>query len=231
MTIGILDSGIGGTSILHGLEAELPNHIYLYQADSDNFPYSTKTEEELKKIAVKNTQKLLSKGAELVIIACNTLTVAALSHLRETFPQIKFIGTVPAVKKAADTLPANATIVVLATVHTAQSKYLQMLIETYSKGQEFICLGTTDLVTAIEENDHEQARYVLSLLLENLAKEKKIDCLVIGCTHFSFVEKEIRSIIPYPIQIVDSISGIVKQLKKLTTSPGPLSRSYISRSI
>lgn len=218
MTIGILDSGIGGTSILHGLEASLPKHTYIYQSDPNNFPYSTKSGNELKIIAVENVRLLLSKGAELIVVACNTLTVSALAHLRETFPQTQFIGTVPAVKKAADELPENAHIVVLATIHTAQSPYLHHLIEKYSKGQEFMCLGTTELVTAIEENNHEWAQELIRQLLENLSNENHIDSIVIGCTHFSLVEEEIRSAIPYPITIYDSIDGITKQLKMLTSS-------------
>jgi glutamate racemase len=218
MKIGILDSGVGGTSIMQGLETVLPEHTYIYYADSDNFPYSTKTKETLITIAVNNVELLLLQGAELIVIACNTLTVAALEHLRKTFPNIQFIGTVPAVKKAADSLPIDSTVVVLATAHTAQSTYLAALIEKYSKGQEFIVIGTTDLVTAVEENDMEHARYLLSILLEKLSKDKKISGVVIGCTHFSFIEKEIREVIGYQIKIFDSIEGITKQVRLTTSS-------------
>jgi glutamate racemase len=218
MKIGILDSGVGGTSIMRGLEESLPEHTYIYYADSDNFPYSTKTKDTLTTIAVHNVELLILQGAQLIVIACNTLTVAALEHLRKTFPHIQFIGTVPAVKKAADSLPIDSIIVVLATAHTAQSTYLSALIEKYSKGQEYIVIGTTDLVKAVEENDIEHARYLLSILLEKLSSDKKIAGVVIGCTHFSFIEKEIREAIGYPIKMFDSIEGIIKQVRLAASS-------------
>lgn len=218
MIIGILDSGIGGTSILQGLQQALPNHTYLYQSDEKNFPYSTKNEAELKKIAVENVERLLSQGVEMIVVACNTLTVSSIAHLRQTFPKISFVGTVPAIKKAADTLSPTSTVIVLSTVHTANSSYLHKMIEEYSKGQEFIVIGTTDLVTAIETNDYTWTIEVLKQLLEERSKKINIDAIVIGCTHFSLVENEIRSVIPYTVQIFDSIAGITKQVKRLTAS-------------
>lgn len=218
MTIGVLDSGIGGTSILRGLDNALPQHTYLYQADPKNFPFSTKSRSQLQAIAVENVQQLTDKGVELIVIACNTLTVAALPHLRQIFPHIQFIGTVPAIKKAADSLPLTATIVVLATAHTAQSTYLSELIEKHGQGQEFIVIGTTELVQAVEGKNYEQAEIILVHLLKRLSVRKHIDAVVIGCTHFSFVEKEIRQAVRYPIKMFDSIEGITKQVKKLTSS-------------
>lgn len=218
MTIGVLDSGIGGTSILHGLEAALPQHRYIYQADSENFPFSNKTQQELQRIAKLNVEKLIAQGAQLIVIACNTLTVSAIDYLRKQYPNIPFVGTVPAVKKAAETLPTDATILILATVHTSQSEYLANLIEEFSQGQQFIIVGTTDLVKAIEEEDQDWITELLKQLLEKRSKEQHIDGIIIGCTHFSLVEKQIRDTIPYQIQIFDPIDGIVKQVKKLTTA-------------
>jgi glutamate racemase len=217
MTIGVLDSGIGGTSILQGLELALPQHRYIYQTDSKNFPFSNKSQQLLQKIAKENVDILISKGAQLIVIACNTLTVAAIDFLRKGYPTIPFVGTVPAIKKAAESLPKDATIVVLSTIHTAESEYLAELIDSYSKGQQFICIGTTDLVTAVEEQDPEQVEYVLSLLLDKRSKEDHIDGIIIGCTHFSLVEKEIRDAVGYPVKIFDPIEGIVNRVKQLTT--------------
>lgn len=217
MTIGVLDSGIGGTSILRGLELALPQHRYIYQTDSKNFPFSNKSQQLLQKIAKENVDILIAKGAQLIVIACNTLTVAAIDYLRKSYPNIPFVGTVPSVKKAAESLPSDATIVILSTIHTAESEYLAELIDTYSKGQQFVCIGTTDLVTAVEENDPEQIEYLLSLLLEKRSRENHIDGIIIGCTHFSLIEKEIRQAIGYPVQVFDPIEGIVSRVKHLTT--------------
>ena len=156
MTIGVLDSGIGGTSILHGLEKALPQHRYIYQADPKHFPYSSKTQQYLQRVAADNVDKLISQGAQLIVIACNTLTVAALIYLRKKYPNVPFVGTVPAVKQASDVLKPDSTILILSTIHTAESQYLSDLIDQYSQGQQFICLGTTDLVQAVEDEDQEQ---------------------------------------------------------------------------
>jgi glutamate racemase len=129
------------------------------------------------------------------------------------------VGTVPAIKKATEELPPDAAILVLATIHTAHSPYLHDLIETHSQEQQFIIVGTTELVKAIEENDTDWTTEILKQLLEKRSKETHIDGLIIGCTHFSLVENEIRSVISYPIKIFDSVDGIVKQVKKLTASP------------
>lgn len=215
MTIGVLDSGIGGTSILHGLEQALPQHRYIYQSDEKNFPYSTKSDTELKNIAVNNVRTLLEQGAQLIVVACNTLTVSSLAHLRQTFPTIPFVGTVPAIKKAAEELPADSNIIVLSTIHTAHSPYLHNLIEKFTQGQQFIIVGTTELVTAIEEHDTDWSLEILRQLLEKRIQETHIDGLVIGCTHFSLVEEQIRSIIPYPVRLFDSIDGVAAQVKNL----------------
>lgn len=218
MTIGVLDSGIGGTSILKGLEAALPQHRYIYLADPKHFPYSSKTQSFLQKIAAENVEKLISQGAQLIVIACNTLTVAALEFLRKKYPNIPFVGTVPAVKQAAEILKPDANIIILSTIHTAESQYLSNLIDTYSQGQNFICLGTTDLVTAVEEEDEEQIEYLLSLLLEKRSKEQHIDGIIIGCTHFSLIEQQIKDAVGYHLEIFDPIEGIVRQVRNLTTS-------------
>lgn len=218
MTIGVLDSGIGGTSILHGLESALPQHRYIYLADPKHFPYSSKTQQFLQKIAAENVEKLITQGAQLIVIACNTLTVAALEYLRKKFPETQFVGTVPAVKQAAEILKPDATVIILSTIHTAESQYLADLIDRHSQGQNFICLGTTDLVKAVEEEDEEEIEYLLSLLLEKKSTEQHIDGVIIGCTHFSLIEEKIIDAIGYHVEIFDPIGGIVGQVRRLTTT-------------
>ena len=215
MNIAILDSGVGGQSILAGLKKVASQHHYTYFADHKNFPYSTKSVQELQKIAEENVSQLIAEGAELIVIACNTLTVAALDQLRKTFPTIPFIGTVPPVKKAADTLPPSAKIIVVFTKHTAKSQYLKNLIQQHSKGQQFISIGTTQLVKAVENNDSDQAQHILKELFAPYSKQR-VSAVIIGCTHFSFVKQEIRNCFPYPIQIFDSVEGITKQLQRIT---------------
>ena len=100
--IGIFDSGIGGRSIEKEIKKLLPGVKTIYLADTKNFPYGEKTPEQIGKIAVENTRYLLGRGADLVVVACNTATVHAIGYLRKVFPEVSFVGVEPAVKPAGE---------------------------------------------------------------------------------------------------------------------------------
>jgi glutamate racemase len=212
MPIGVLDSGVGGLSILAVLEKHFPNETFVYLSDQKNFPYSEKSAEVLQKLGEENVQKLLEYNCNPIVIACNTLSVTALAYLREQFPKISFVGTVPAVKMAAEQLPEGSHVVVLATKNTAESEYLQNLVEPYSNRTNFILLGSTKLVSAIENWDETAITEELHAVLHPIAK--KIDGIVLGCTHFAFIETHIQSYLPYPVQFFEPSEGITKQVQR-----------------
>lgn len=214
MPIGVLDSGVGGLSILAVLEKKFPDQQFIYLSDQKNFPYSEKSVDELRSIAVENVRVLQSKGCNPMVLACNTLSVIALAHLRQTFPELTFIGTVPAVKPASEELPKNADVIVLATKNTVESGYLQNLVAPFSAKTNFTLLGSTKLVAAIENWDPTAITQELNALFLPLLSEKKIAGVVLGCTHFAFIEDMIKKVLNAPVAFFEPSEGITKQLQK-----------------
>ncbi|PIY80755.1 MAG: glutamate racemase [Candidatus Pacebacteria bacterium CG_4_10_14_0_8_um_filter_42_14] len=216
MTIGLIDSGIGGLSILRALEKELPQNQYVYLADSANFPYSEKSPQDLQKAAAEHVRELIYKhNCEITVLACNTLSVVALAYLRSQFPAVPFVGTVPPVKAASEELEPGNTILVIATKRTAESSYLAELIYPYKEKQNFIVVGTTDLVIAIEAEDNVQINNVLNSINNDL-QNNNVDSIVLGCTHFPLITRKIQEVFKKEVKIYSPTTGVVKQVKRLT---------------
>ena len=195
MNIGVIDSGVGGFSILAVLEKNFPNQKFVYVSDNKNFPYSEKNTQQLQTIGEELVTTLQAKDCSVIVIACNTLTVNAIQYLREKFPTISFVGTVPAVKTAAQTVPKNSHIVVLATKNTVESYYLKVLIEPWQTLHHWTLVGSTSLVEKIENWDETAIFIELQKLLKPVAEQALITGIVLGCTHFPFVETLITSAI------------------------------------
>lgn len=147
--IGIIDSGIGGFTILKEIIKNLPNESLIYLADSKNCPYGNKTEAEIYKLAKRLTQFLITKKVKLIVVACNTITVSCIEKLRKEFPGIPIIGTVPVVKTASE-LTKTGRIGILSTNKTSKSKYQKALLKKFGQGLKILNLGTDRLVPLIE---------------------------------------------------------------------------------
>ena len=117
--IGILDSGVGGLTVLKAITAELPHESFIYLGDSANTPYGAKSEEEICARSKRLVDFLMSKNVKLIVVACNTITVSCLDQLRKDYPEMPFIGTVPVIKTAAavtkNVIEAGVLIVVEST--------------------------------------------------------------------------------------------------------------------
>ncbi len=221
--IGVFDSGIGGITILQAVRDLLPNENYVYYGDSRNCPFGTKKLLELKQIVCAATEFLLKKRAKIIIVACNTATTRTIDYLRETFPDVQFIGTEPAVKLACDSGASN--ILLLSTEGTAHSPRTQELIEKNIRPGQTIenvpCLG---LAEAIETRDEKK-------ILENLAKNFKkienreeVDIVILGCTHYPLAKAEIQKFFP-KAKLVDGGVGVAKQTKRILEEYGLLNPS------
>ncbi|MBQ4207200.1 MAG: glutamate racemase [Clostridia bacterium] len=211
--IGVFDSGAGGISVLKRLWALMPNEQYLYYGDSANAPYGVRPVEEIRALTVAAVEKLLSLGCKAIVLACNTATSAAAAELRAAYPDVPIIGLEPALKPAA--LSGNhPTVVVMATPLTLREEKFARLTERFEDVCTLIKLPAPELVTLVEENKMgtpELAAY-LQALFEPL-KGTKIDCLVLGCTHFPFAKREIRAVLgPRPV-FFDGAVGEAKYAK------------------
>lgn len=213
--IGVIDSGIGGLSIFREIVKKLPNESFIYLADSKNCPYGSKSSKDIYKLSKRLVEFLVKKKAKLIVIACNTITVACIDKLRKDFPKVPIIGTVPVVKTASK-MTRNGRIGILSTVQTARSKYQKDLIKKYTSGLQVLNLGTNALVRIIEEGGGNKSK-INKILKKELKPfiEFKIDVLVLGCSHFPFLKKEISKILGKKVMILDSSGAIARQTKRI----------------
>ena len=131
MKIGVFDSGKGGTAILKEIKKLLPEEEYLFIGDSENCPYGEKTNSELMEIVTDIVERLKDWGAEIIVIACNTATTKCINRLRKLYPELKFVGTEPAIRLAART--GAQKILVMATPGTIKSERIEKLLKDNRK--------------------------------------------------------------------------------------------------
>lgn len=211
MIIGILDSGIGGKTVLKEIEKILPNEEYVYFADSENCPYGTKPLDELKKIVSHGVEYLLSKGAKIVVLACNTATTQTIDFLREKYPDVPFVGTEPAIKKACDESSSAAKILLLATEGTAHAERTKELIDLNKKPQQEVeVVACPGLARAIEDGDNAKIEMVLS----EIETAEKFEAVVLGCTHYPIIRDKIQQKFP-AAKLIDGSEGVAKEVLRV----------------
>jgi len=213
--IGVLDSGVGGLTVLQEIVRELSEESFVYIGDSKNTPYGSKSSEEIYKFAKQLVELLLAKQVKLIVIACNVITVNCLDRFRKEYPMIPFIGTVPVVKTAA-AVSKSKRIGILSTTGTARSIYQKKLIEIFADGCTVFNHGTDELVPLIEEGKVEsvEMKVALKRVLFPFQKEN-VDALALGCTHFPFLTKQIQQIVGSNVQLLDSGGAIARQVKRV----------------
>lgn len=208
--IGLFDSGIGGLTTLEEIKKILPNEDYIFYADSKNNPYGSKTDEELLGITKNIVDFLINKNVKLIVIACNTATTKCIDKLRSIYPNMIFVGTEPAIKVACDNNYKNT--LVLATPGTISSKRTHELVDTNKKEFENIDLLACDnLANAIEKKDTKRIKELLDYYLLPY-QNKQIDAVVLGCTHYPIIRKEIQSYFPNAT-IIDGNNGVARRVK------------------
>lgn len=219
--VGILDSGLGGLSVLRHIREQLPNESLCYFADSGFAPYGDKTEDEITQRTLFAAQFLLQQGVKAIVVACNTATTVAIKQLRSHYPDLILVGVEPGLKPAAS-LSKSGCIGVLATSRTLASKKYQLLAEQIQQTMNvrFINQACPGLVTQIESGELE-SETTLALLSRYLQPifATEADTIVLGCTHYPFLENSIRSIVskesPRPVQLIDTGVAIARQLQRL----------------
>jgi glutamate racemase len=209
--IGVFDSGIGGLTVLEELKKVLPNEDYLFYADSLNNPYGEKSDDELFEITSNIVDYLIGEGAKIIVIACNTATTRCIKYLRNKYPNISFVGTEPAIKVACDRGYNN--ILVMATPATINSERTHILVNDNKKDYENIYLVPCEgLANSIEVNDIEKQNIILSNIYD-LYKDKNIDAIVLGCTHYPHI-KELISKYFVGAELLDGSNGVAREVKR-----------------
>ena len=222
--IGVMDSGVGGISVLKHIHALLPHENLMYVADSKYAPYGNKTAEEITARCMILGNFLISHHVKALVVACNTATAAAIDELRETF-DIPIIGMEPAVKSAAEA-SKNGVIGVLATVGTLKSAQFAALLASYGRNVKVVTQACVGLVECIErgELDTPETKALIRLYATPLLAEGA-DTIVLGCTHYPFVKHVIQEIVGDKITLIDTGAAVAKQLKRQLEEKGLLSTS------
>ena len=209
-SIGIFDSGIGGTSIWKEITTLLPNEDTIYLADSKNAPYGEKSAEKIIEFSIKNTELLLEKGCKLIVVACNTATTNAIEILRNKY-DVPFIGIEPAIKPAA-LQTKTKSIGILATKGTLSSSLFSKTSEQFTSDIKVIEQVGKGIVTLIESG--KLVSDEMTLLLHkylNPMLSQQIDYLVLGCTHYPYLIPQIQKIVGKNVKIIDSGLAVAKQ--------------------
>ena len=219
--IAVFDSGVGGISVLRHLLKILPNERYLYFGDSANAPYGTRPAEQVRQLTMAAAEKLMGKGIKALVVACNTATAATIGQLRQRYPDCIVIGIEPAVKIATEHFPGGCIGVLATPVTLAGEKYRQ-LSHRFENSCQVISIPAPGLAKLIEEgmSDSPQVQALLQQLLQPYTG--KIDALVLGCTHYPFVKRQIQRILGTQIPLYDGGEGTAKETRRRLEAEGLL---------
>lgn len=220
--IGIFDSGVGGLSVLRAVRERLPNQALLYLGDQAHVPYGPRPLEEVRAFSEAITRRLLDNGAQLIVVACNTASAAALHSLRGTFPETPFVGMEPAVKPAAESTHSGV-VGVLATPATFQGELYASVVERFASGVTVLqdtCPGLVDRIEA-GDLDGPRTREILTRALEPMLA-RGMDTVVMGCTHYPFVIPLIQEIAGPGVRVIDPAPAVARQTERVLTERGLL---------
>ncbi|MCO5112214.1 MAG: glutamate racemase [Burkholderiaceae bacterium] len=233
--IGVFDSGVGGLSVLQALRAELPHERFVYLADSGNAPYGERGDAFVQARTHAITGYLLQQHhIKALVVACNTATAAAIHEVRERHPQLPLVGVEPALKPAV-AASKTGCIGVIGTRGTLTSAKFARLQASLGGQARFIVQPCDGLAHAIERSTAEPlpamptatetgaicARYT-GLMGKFGTKDGEIDTLVLGCTHYVFVQDELRGLLGPDIQLIATGEPVARQTRRLLQTAGTL---------
>lgn len=214
--IAVFDSGVGGLSVLGEIKKVLPKAQYYYISDEKNHPYGSKSEMDVINFsneALENFLKLTS--VDLLVVACNTASTVALSSLRKRYA-FPIVGVVPAIKPAALKSKSKA-IGLLATEGTIKRAYTESLIEEFAPSCDVVKVGSQRLVQIAEDKLHGR-KFDFEDIVEEvkpLLEKSNLDVVVLACTHFPLLKKEIAKALGRQIYLVDSGEAIANRVISL----------------
>lgn len=225
--IGVFDSGIGGLSVLQALQKELPHERFVYLADNAHAPYGEKSEAFIRQRTHAIAEYLLAQHQiKALVVACNTATAAAIHELRERHPALPLVGLEPALKPAV-ALSRTRRVGVMATRGTVASDKFARLLASVQSEAHFEVQACNGLALAIEHSTlPDQAVAAQAQILHLLQTYTQamghfgsapgdIDTLVLGCTHYVFVEKDLRQLLGPHVQLVSTGEAVARQTHRL----------------
>jgi glutamate racemase len=210
MKIGVFDSGVGGLSVARAIEKALPEHEVIFLNDSQHLPYGTKPPKEILGFVVPIFQELVDKGCQVIVVACNTVSATLIKELRTRF-SLPLISTEPMVKPAAEQTKTGV-IAVCATPTTLASQRYAWLKKTYAPEVKVVEPDCSDWTSMIESNLVDWQK-ISDRITEAL--DKKADVIVLGCTHYHWVEAEIKQIAAGRAKVLQPEQPVIDQLRRV----------------
>ncbi|MFR9649111.1 MAG: glutamate racemase [Rikenellaceae bacterium] len=214
--IGIFDSGLGGLSIWRAVRDRLPGESIIYLGDGLNCPYGERSQQEIIELSIKATNELIVQGCKLIVVACNTATIASIATLREMFPTTLFVGVEPAVKPACFATKSGK-IGVLATEWSISKRHYMERVASYRADVEVVNAVGRGFVELVEEQMESTpiAIQVVRPIVEELIS-KGVDQIVLGCTHYPFLQDSISEIVgDKDIAIINPAPSVACQVERL----------------
>ena len=240
MKVGFFDSGIGGTCILRAFRKLCPDVATEYLADSAHCPYGNRPPEEIVRLSVANTEELLRRGCDVIVVACNTATAAAIDHLRAHWPNVPFVGIEPALKPAA--LKSKTGVVgVLATAGTFHGRLYNETKAKFAKDVTVLAVVADEFVEIVEKLGGEgtgtgeqgtahptpcspfpipcspfgaDVERVVRAKVEPLLKAGA-DRIVLGCTHFPHLKPVIEKVCAGRAEVIDPSDAVARQVRRV----------------
>lgn len=218
--IGVFDSGFGGVDILKGIVKELPDYSYIYLGDTARAPYGNRSQEIIYEFTKQAVDFLFQAGCELIIFACNTASSDALrkiqqEYLPKYYPNKRVLGVLIPACEEAIIKTTNQKIGIIATESTVQSKaFIREIKKLNPKIKNIYQKACPLLVPIVEVGEQKSVatKIILKDYLESL-KKKSIDTLILGCTHYGILEKEIKKIVGRKVCIISEAKIVPKKLK------------------
>lgn len=220
-SLAVVDSGVGGLSVLTELRRILPHNSIIYYADSANCPYGSRNESEIVSLTVAVVERVVGLGAQVVVVACNTMTAAAIDLLRQKWPGVDFVGMEPAVKPAA-TESKTGVVGILATRATLNGRLYKHTRDEYAANARVIETIGEGLVEFVERGEIDSLQcealvrsYVMPMI------EGGADRIVLGCTHYPFLTPVIERIIAgHDVKIINPAPAVARRAVELMARRG-----------
>jgi glutamate racemase len=212
----MFDSGIGGLTVLREARVLMPDRSFVYIADDAAFPYGDWEEEALRRRLIDLFGKLLETyRPEIAVIPCNTASTLALGDLRAVYPDTPFVGTVPAIKPAAERT-RSGLVSVLATPGTVKRAYTRELIQSFANSCYVRLVGSQNLARMAEAyvrgealDDDALGAEIAPCFVE--LDGKRTDIVVLACTHYPFLANVFRRLAPWPVDWLDPAEAIARR--------------------
>jgi len=210
LKVGVFDSGVGGQSVVNAIKQELPDLEIVYKDDKEHVPYGTRGIEEIYSFIKPIFQEAIDEDCQVIVVACNTVTTNLIGRLRQEFP-VPMVGMEPMVKPAA-AATKTGVIAVCATPRTLASARYKWLKEQYAPGIKVLEPDCSDWALMIETNTVDREK-IAKTIEESIASGA--DQIVLGCTHYHWIEEEIKQLARGRAEVMQPEGPVIEQLKRV----------------